>query len=95
MKVFVLEFIPYGKLNEITTARIEGVFDNYKKAISKGLEMIQIDQIFDDFVVNDEMLDNFENHNREYISNHIEVYRYNINNYEEYYKLNIYPVEVE
>lgn len=95
MKVWVVQFIPRGMLCSECNAEIYGVFDSYKKAKECALYELKNDLEFNDFVVNAEEFDNFENHNKEHEDIHIMVFADFEENYSEYYMLSIIPMGVK
>ena len=92
MKVWVVKFDPYGLACK---SEIYGVFDSYKKAKERALYELKNDLECNDFVVNAEEYDNFENHNKEHEDIHIMVFADYEENYDEYYMLSIIPMEVK
>lgn len=93
MKVWLVKFDPYGM--DYCKSEIYGVFDSYKKAKECALYELKNDLEFNDFVVNAEEFDNFENHNKEHEDIHILVFADKEENYSEYYMLSIIPMEVK
>ena len=95
MRVWVVELTPRGTLTWDIWGGILGVFDTFEKAKQRAVYEINEDVRCNDFFVDEEAFDNFENHNKEHEDIKIEVFADKVENYNSYYVIGIIPKVIE
>lgn len=95
MVVWVVQSVPYGVMLNYANTSIEGVFNTFKKAQERALEIVKRDIKFNNYKVNKYEFDNFENHFKIYEDISIDVFADKDENYNEYYTLSIISKVVE
>lgn len=88
-KVYIVILTPHGDLEEEATQECLGVFETKREAIERALLEYKNDHLENDYVVDENELNDFKNENR----NYLDVYYHEIENYSCFYSLFVYEQE--